>query len=58
MQMYELGPDGRKKLGEKAKKYVEEEFNFQNTIDMWDETLTDLVDNWKSKYQPWTIKTL
>ena len=45
--MYKLGPEGRKKLGQKAKKYVEEEFAFQTTVDLWHKTMLDTIDTWK-----------
>ena len=62
MKMYELGPEGRKKLGEKAKNYVESEFVLQKTIDQWDEKLTELIDKWRkdktSIYPPIRQKNL
>lgn len=57
-KMYEMGPDSRKNLGKKAKDYVDSEFNYQDTIDMWHDTMNDTISNWKSRYQPWTCKTL
>ena len=57
MKMYRMGPEKRKELGEKARQYVSSEFGHQKTVDLWDETLTDLVDNWKSRYKRWTHKT-
>ena len=49
-KIYKLSPEERKALGQKARDYVLSEFNFQNTIDKWDETLTDLIENWKKNY--------
>lgn len=49
LKLYEMGSEGRKNLGEKAKSYVESEFSLQNTIDMWHETLGNLIDEWKKK---------
>ena len=34
-------------LGEKARLYVESEFNIRNTVDQWHETLTKLVEDWR-----------
>ena len=48
LEMYEMGKEGRKKLGKKAKKYVESEFAYQDTVDAWDASLNNLIDNWKS----------
>ena len=62
MKMFELGNEGRKELGQKAKNYVQSEFHLDNTIAEWDRTLTDLVDRWekdkKSVYKPWRLKEL
>ena len=49
MKLYEMGPDGRKSLGEKARKYVQEEFALQDTIDKWHESLLSTVEKWKNK---------
>ena len=54
MEMYEMGPEKRKALGQKARDYVMSEFSLGKTIDMWDKTLTDLVDNWKESHVRWT----
>jgi glycosyltransferase involved in cell wall biosynthesis len=54
MKMYDLGPDGREKLGKKARDYVLSEFSHQKTIDLWHESLCDIVENWKDRYERWT----
>ena len=46
-KMYKLGPDGRKKLGKKAKEYVDSEFNYQKTIDLWHNTMNDTMEKFK-----------
>lgn len=56
-KMYSWGPQKRKEVGEKARKYVESEFNLDKTIDMWHETLTDLCENWKSKKR-WILEEI
>ncbi len=59
MKMYELGVDGRKQLGLKAKNYVAAEFNQQRTIDAWHDTLNKLIDDWKSgNRKNWSVTTL
>lgn len=59
MKLYEMGPDGRKKIGEKARAYVESEFSYQKTIDEWDRTLTELHENWQQKKnRTWEVKAL
>ena len=42
-KIFDMEPSEREKLGEKCMEYVDSEFNFQNTIDMWLESLTKLV---------------
>ena len=58
MQMYELGPEGRKKLGEKAMSYAHSEFALENTVKRWDETLTDLTQSWKKNYTRWDVSEI
>jgi len=50
-KMYTLTPKEKKKLSEKVRAYALEEFSYQKTIDMWNDSLNDLLKNWKSKYQ-------
>jgi glycosyltransferase involved in cell wall biosynthesis len=62
MKMYDLGPEGRKKLGQKAREYVLSEFKLQKTVDLWDESLTKLIEDWKNDrekiYKPWRMKEM
>ena len=57
-QMYKLGSEGRKDLGQKAKRYVESEFSYQKTIDLWHETMLQKLENWKDSYERFTIKEI
>ena len=58
LKMYEEGPEGRKKLGEKARSYVQSEFALDTTIDLWHESLLDLAENWKDRQKPWVLKEI
>ncbi|MAH42751.1 hypothetical protein CL614_03435 [archaeon] len=58
LKMFELGESGRKEMGKKARDYALSEFSYQNTIDMWHNTLKDTVENWRSRCQPWEKITL
>lgn len=49
MKLYELGSDKRREIGKKAREYVLKAFNYQNTIDMWHESLEETIQKWKSK---------
>lgn len=46
--MWSMQPDERKKLGKKAQDYVFSEFNHQKTIDLWHESLLEVVNKWKN----------
>jgi hypothetical protein len=58
MKIYDLGTEGRKELGGKARDYVMSEFAYQDTIDKWHETMNDCIDNWQDKYERWSCETL
>jgi glycosyltransferase involved in cell wall biosynthesis len=58
MKMYEMGSKKRKEIGLKAKSYVESEYAYQKTIDLWHETLKTMIENWDKNYQSHKIITL
>lgn len=58
LEMWEIGPEGREKLGQKARDYVLSEFEYQDTIDAWHKTMNECIDNWKDRYVRWTCETL
>lgn len=59
LRLYDLGPDGRKKVGENAREYALSEFGMQKTVDAWHDSLTSLIENWKSKKNNnWRVVTL
>jgi len=53
-----MGHEKRSELGKKARDYVLSEFAHQDTIDAWHDSLNDLIDNWKDRYQRWECNTL
>jgi glycosyltransferase involved in cell wall biosynthesis len=57
-KMYRMGPDDRKKLGEKARQYVKSEFGYQMVIDRWHETLNHTIENWKNNHKSWKKVTI
>ncbi len=57
-KLYRMDPSERKKLGEKARAYVKDEFSYKTTIDRWHETLNDTIGNWKNRYKPWKKVTV
>ena len=46
-KLYSMEEAEFKALGEKASSYVKSEFAIQDTIDMWHDSLTNLVENWR-----------
>ena len=48
MKMYEMGPAKRKELGALAMAHAHKDYNIDDTIKMWDETLTTSINKWKS----------
>jgi len=58
MKLFELGPDGRKKLGKKAREYALEEFSYEKTIDTWNDTLNETIENWRSRRKRWECQTI
>lgn len=57
-QMYLWGPEKRKMVGNKAKDYVDSEFNLNTTVNRWHETLTDLCDNWQTSHKKWCLEEI
>ena len=58
LKMYEMTNEERNALGQKARDYVLSEFSLQKTVDSWDESLTDLIDNWRDRYNSWSIREI
>jgi glycosyltransferase involved in cell wall biosynthesis len=55
LKLVEMPAETRNALGEKAMKYVESEFNIENTIDLWHNTLLDTIENWRKRYTRLTL---
>lgn len=58
MKMYEWGPEKRNRIGQRALVHAQKDYNLNNVISAWDETLTKLIDSWKETYTPWEIKKI
>lgn len=54
-KIYKMSPDEREALGDKARNYALSEFGYQKTIDAWDATLNDIIEN-KSKIKRWNLE--
>ena len=55
MKMYDLGPEGRKELGLKAMNHAHKDYDLDNVVKNWDETLSKTIQSWKdNKPSTWT----
>jgi glycosyltransferase involved in cell wall biosynthesis len=57
-EMAAHSPEAIKALGEKARKYVLEEFAHEKTIDLWHTSLTETLERYQQEYKSWEMKTL
>jgi hypothetical protein len=46
MKMYEMGPEAREELGKKALAHAHKDYNIDDVIKKWDETLTATIESW------------
>jgi glycosyltransferase involved in cell wall biosynthesis len=58
MQMYDWGPEKRKQVGNRALEHAKKDYNVENLIKDWDNTLTNLVDTWHSNYRSWEVRKI
>lgn len=61
LKLYDLGPEARKELGNKARSYALSEFDLKKTVFDWHTTLSKIIEDWKNNkskvYTPWTKQT-
>ena len=55
-KMYSLDKDQKLSLSKKVKKYALEEFSYKKTIDLWHNSLTDTIENWKTNRQKFCLE--
>jgi glycosyltransferase involved in cell wall biosynthesis len=58
MKMYEWGPERRKEIGQRALEHARKDYDLNNVISSWDDSLTKLVDTWKTTHKPWELKKI
>jgi glycosyltransferase involved in cell wall biosynthesis len=58
MEMYEWGPEKRKQVGQRALEHARKDYDIDNVIKAWDDSLTKLVDTWKENRSNWSIKKI
>jgi len=47
MKMYDMGPEARKELGLKAMAHAHKDYNVDDMVQKWDESLTGCIQTWK-----------
>jgi len=57
-QMYEMCPDNREKLGQKAKEYARFEFDYDQMIEKWHQSFMETIQDWKSKRRSFNITNM
>jgi glycosyltransferase involved in cell wall biosynthesis len=55
-KMYSLSEKERRDLSQKCLDYVKSDFSYDNTIDLWHNTMKETIQNWKSRYQRWSLE--
>ena len=49
MKMYEKTPEEKEALSKKVIDYVDSDFSFDKTVELWHESLTNVLDTWEDK---------
>jgi len=57
LKMYNMTDEEKKALSVKVSKYAQSEFSYQKTVDEWDSTLSELIENWKDRYKRYEFFT-
>lgn len=54
MKIYQLTPEQREALGKRAMEHAHADYDLPTVISKWDSTLTDCIENWRSRHQRWS----
>jgi glycosyltransferase involved in cell wall biosynthesis len=52
-KMHEMGPDARRKLGQRALAHAHKDYDMSTMISEWDRTLTHLIATWQKGQDRW-----
>ena len=55
MKLYDAGPEGRRKIGQKAKEYALTEFGYDKVVDLWHTTMLETILTWKHRRKTHTL---
>lgn len=53
MKVYDMGPEERARIGKRAREHAMKDYDMDNLVKAWDESLTKLTDNWKPGQNRW-----
>ena len=54
MKMYQMGPENRRELGQKALAHAHKNYDMKNVVKLWDQTLEKTTTDWHSNKKLWT----
>ena len=57
LKLYEMESEEREALGKKAREYALSEFSTEATIDLWHDSLTNICNSWRERYERWGCRT-
>jgi hypothetical protein len=57
MKMFELSDTERKALSSKVRSYVSSEFDYDKTINLWDQTMLKTIENFPAR-KGWRVSSL
>jgi glycosyltransferase involved in cell wall biosynthesis len=55
MKMYDIGPEARRELGQKAKQYALTEFGYDKVVDLWHNTMLETILTWKHRRKNYSL---
>lgn len=61
MKMYEMGPEKRQELGQKAMAHAHKDYDLDQVVAEWDRTLTQTIETWSNKETKpanWELKVI
>ncbi len=58
MKMYEWGPEKRKQVGLRALEHAKKDYDINQLIKSWDESLEKLMQTWKDNHHNWEIREI
>lgn len=51
-------PEKRREIGNAARAHAQKNYNMKSLIEIWDNTLTNLCDNWRANNKRWSVTKL